>query len=512
MGNYTPNDCDDELHSGLLHSLSWEGMDQPLCEPPSDAISSNNEPIFLNGPLPMKQIGPRQGLPRRRSRYSIQRSGGRTNPVFIPINASPLDPLERWRESPPDDEPAPMTAIIDAVRNSNTYHPETMDQNTLEHGPGTSDPEITDLFRTYRRPRSCAASTTSAESAASVSSRQSGNSGASNESRDLLGKKPNGQSQARVRKTQSGGRNKKQTKTDNNRPFSCTFCCDRFKSKYDWVRHEKSLHLNLENWLCAPFGGAVLLPSTNRMHCAYCNMLDPTAEHLGQHHHQECESQSRVFRRKDHLVQHLRRFHRLDTLPLIDDWKSAATGFISRCGFCGDQMTSWDERANHLAAHFRSGLTMASWKGDHGFPPSIAAKVTHSVPPYLIHVESQTLVPFSATNGEVRDHLSQMLTRSTFNSQSNSDPDQEQPDMTSLLHEPKMENPPLDSYTQLLTLHLSHFAQQQMHHGIIPTDKMFQQEARRLLFDSEDPWNQTIADHPQWLAAFRTQQHGDGFI
>ena len=38
------------------------------------------------------------------------------------------------------------------------------------------------------------------------------------------------------------------------RMFQCTFCTDTFKSKYDWTRHEKSLHLSLEKWICAPSG------------------------------------------------------------------------------------------------------------------------------------------------------------------------------------------------------------------------------------------------------------------
>ena len=466
----------------------------------------------MNETLFVMPSGPRKGLPRRRSRYAIDRTGGGINPVFIPTNTSShLDPMERWRESPPEDEPAPMSAIINAIRDSDAHLPQPQDQNTHERELGISDLEIADHFRKYRRPRSCAASTTSAESAASASSRQSGNSGASSGDHGSIEKRRNGQSQTRVRKTQSSGRKNKPTTKDKNRLFCCTFCCDRFKSKYDWTRHEKSLHLNLENWRCAPFGGAVILPSTGRTHCAYCNMLDPTAEHLDQHQHGACEGQNRTFRRKDHLVQHLRLFYHVDTLPLIDNWKSATMKFTSHCGFCGHQMASWDERANHLAVHFRSGLTMAHWKGDHGFPPSIAAQVTHSVPPYLIDLESRTLVPFSATNGEAQDHLSQMLSRATFDNQTNLDHAREQPDLTALPPEPKpqeAQESPLDSYTQVLTLHLNHFAQQQMRLGTIPTDEMFQQEARRLLFDSDDPWNQTIADHPQWLATFR-RHHQD---
>jgi hypothetical protein len=43
--------------------------------------------------------------------------------------------------------------------------------------------------------------------------------------------------------------------------------------------------------------------------------------------------------------------------------------------------------------------------------------------------------------------------------------------------------------------------------GVIPTDEMFQLEARPLLFDSEDSWNQTMADNPEWLAKFRKDRY-----
>lgn len=70
----------------------------------------------------------------------------------------------------------------------------------------------------------------------------------------------------------------------------------------------------------------------------------------------------------------------------------------------------------------------------------------------------------------------------------------------------------LDSYTEVLTRHLSHYAQRMMGDGVIPTDEMFQLEARRLLFDSEDQWNQTMADNNEWLAKFRREQNTQGHL
>lgn len=143
---------------------------------------------------------------------------------------------------------------------------------------------------------------------------------------------------------------------------------------------------------------------------------------------------------------------------------------------------------------------MANWKGDHDFPPDITAQVTNSVPPYLLDFESRTFVPFSATNRDTNDHLSQMLSRATFVDASGMPQVELQP----------VQEPRLNSYTEVLTHHLSHYAQQMMSRGIIPTDEMFQAEARRLSYDSEDQWDQTIADNLEWLAKFRAEQSSKG--
>ncbi|KAJ5693155.1 hypothetical protein N7462_002578 [Penicillium macrosclerotiorum] len=53
-------------------------------------------------------------LPRRRSRYNIQIFGQKTEARPIPIQTPALDPLQRWQESPPEYEPASMSAIMQA--------------------------------------------------------------------------------------------------------------------------------------------------------------------------------------------------------------------------------------------------------------------------------------------------------------------------------------------------------------------------------------------------------------
>ncbi|OJJ04316.1 hypothetical protein ASPVEDRAFT_152691 [Aspergillus versicolor CBS 583.65] len=171
------------------------------------------------------------------------------------------------------------------------------------------------------------------------------------------------------------------------RIFPCTFCHSTFKTKHDWQRHERSLHLSLEEWTCNTGDGLATSPVTGKPHCAYCDEAEPTPQHLDAHHHQACSSSSnppRTFRRKDHLVQHLRLVHHVDKekLPSLDAdrWcTNAAPAAASRCGFCGCQLQGWQTRADHLAVHFRSGFTMQDWHGDYGFSPSVAAQVRNAM-------------------------------------------------------------------------------------------------------------------------------------
>lgn len=139
---------------------------------------------------------------------------------------------------------------------------------------------------------------------------------------------------------------------------------------------------------------------------------------------------------------------------------------------------------------------MKQWRGDHGFAPYIAAQVKNWMPPYMIGSESHSLIPFSATDYNVRDHLDQITARvhgeETFT---------EQTELPALDEIPPRSQ--LSSFTEVLTKHLSQYAQRQMKLGIVPTDEMFQRESRRIVYDTEDSWNQSIADNSEWLDAFR---------
>lgn len=438
-----------------------------------------------------------RGLPRRRSRY-LTRNSAAAGPVVIP-NASSFDPMERWRNSPPEEEPALIPNIIDALKTT----PEPAKPNGSRGN---------NAFRDYRR----AVSTTSGESSASSrDSQQSGRSSSSGRGRLRAGKNTR----------------KKQSNTNVLRRYCCTFCCDRFKSKYDWARHEKSLHVTLEAWCCAPFGTTIPSNALGETLCAFCGITNPTQTHIETHEPTACEASSppktrRSFRRKDHLVQHLRRAHNIpatSTPPDLESWKIGHSSIPSRCGFCNKSLSTWAERTEHLAEHFRHGQTMSSWTGEHDFPPSFTALVANALPPYLIASESHSCIPFSATNRDVQDHFAQISSRAVVHAVDQAEAEASTIAAPQTSREtlplplplraiaPGVAPEQLSSFTQVLTLHLSRFAREQIQvrGGEVPSDEVFQQEARRVLYDSEDSWNQTIADNPEWMVAFRGL-HCDG--
>jgi hypothetical protein len=168
-------------------------------------------------------------LPRRRSKYMIRRTGSDTSPIAIPNSPLPFQPvaIQRWQNSPPEQEAASLSAIY----------------NAMEQRPPLSGSH-TPNFISYRSHRG-ASSTTSLDSGVSDSSIHSVKSNQSSKSQRRKGK---------VTKPRTSAKGKAKPKDGADRIFKCTFCCDTFKHKYDWARHEKSLHLSMEEWVCAPHG------------------------------------------------------------------------------------------------------------------------------------------------------------------------------------------------------------------------------------------------------------------
>ena len=291
-------------------------------------------------------------------------------------------------------------------------------------------------------------------------------------------------------------------KNDAEKIYQCTFCTDAFHIKYDWVRHEKTMHLSLEKWVCQPIGPVTTVDALGNTTCSYCQHPNPDRDHLDEHGHDECGDRDiihRTFYRKDHLRQHLRLTHQVPFGPWMEDWKIAPATVRSRCGFCclhSVEFTTWQERADHLAKHFREGARMKDWSGNHGFDPEIAAQVTDAMPPFMIDHERMTPDPFSASKGHRGVWTTDVIATEAQGLNAH--------------HEAMLDGRPAPKVRNcwtILTKELGQLVQQQLAMGIVPTDAMLQSQARYTLFGEDDSWDQTAADNQEWLDLFK-RAHG----
>ncbi|KAH4807217.1 hypothetical protein HBH61_137380 [Parastagonospora nodorum] len=292
------------------------------------------------------------------------------------------DPLQRWVDSPPEHEPADVGDIARAMASS----------SRSESGiNGVKGYDYADNDQ-WRSPYISSASSAGTSQSSEVSTHRSSGSQSSLKARRA----------ARRKRTPRRRPLETDLSANPSMPYQCTFCTDTFKTKYDWQRHEKSLHLPLEKWVCALHGPRAPKPQSAEMCCVFCGESDPAEAHIESHHFSLCQDRTleeRTFHRKDHLVQHLRLVHQAKYEAWsMKDWMVPMPDIKSRCGFCGAEMTKWEERTDHLAEHFRNGSTMEGWKGDWGFEESTRRLVESAVPPYFIHYERNTLVPMRATD------------------------------------------------------------------------------------------------------------------
>jgi hypothetical protein len=148
--------------------------------------------------------------------------------------------------------------------------------------------------------------------------------------------------------------------------FQCTFCHVTLSRK-TWKRHEETQHLPVRRWTCMPNGFVEDYHGYCKF-CVFCRVLDPDPAHMESCHRiADClqrDIEERTFERKDHLVQHLKKFHDIVIGEFqLERWSS----FSQRpeqtwsCGFCGKELQTWALRAAHIARHFRSGMDMSSW-------------------------------------------------------------------------------------------------------------------------------------------------------
>ncbi|KIL94405.1 hypothetical protein FAVG1_02968 [Fusarium avenaceum] len=181
-----------------------------------------------------------------------------------------------------------------------------------------------------------------------------------------------------------------------------------------------------------------------RRHRSITSSLDDA--HLAAHNPSAC--QERVFSRKDHLKQHLRLVHNAALTDLSTRmWRTAQPDIVSRCGFCQASLSTWLDRVDHLANHFKMGCTMSKWVGDWGFEDSVLKSIEKALPPYLVELERGTPFPFAASG--------------------------------------KPPDSPCSAY-ELITMELAYFISN--HHdtvGVLPSHTSLQLEACRIVFASE---------------------------
>jgi hypothetical protein len=327
---------------------------------------------------------------RRRGKVQAPRStspvvGNWSGPIDIPQRRGTpaleaMNPLERWKHSPPENEPASVTAIARAV---------TASSSGLSSGLNSPfSLNYTDDGSSRSLCQSSASSLGTSQS--SNGSLGSAYSHGSRNSWGSFGSVPfNNRARRRRRRRATGqqGVDGKTSLADPVKTFQCTFCTETFRTKHDWQRHEKSLHLSLERWVCAPAGPRVVNPENGQLSCAFCGEPNPDDAHIESHNHSACQERTldeRTFYRKDHLNQHLRLVHNVKFADWsMKTWKVATPQIRSRCGFCGIVMDTWSFRVDHLAEHFKSGKSMADWKGDWGFEVPVLDMVENSIPPCM---------------------------------------------------------------------------------------------------------------------------------
>ncbi|KAF3491249.1 uncharacterized protein GIQ15_00766 [Arthroderma uncinatum] len=407
------------------------------------------------------------------------------------VDISELNPLERWKHSPPENEAASARDIIQAMATS-SFAPhgesELRDPKPLSRNTESSNDDSFSNKLTAHSVSSYSVDTNKSSisdmsfaSAFSHRSRGSWNSADTRERRRRRHKSaaaPNPFQKSRVA-----------------RIFQCTFCTDSFPTKYDWQRHEKSLHLALDKWTCAPHGG-VITSANGQAVCAFCQHPDPDEDHLESHNFSTCQEKSiqeRTFYRKDHLNQHLRLMHGVKLAPWMDAWKSTTTKITSRCGFCSATFNTWKERVDHLAAHFKAGTEISQWRGDWGFEPHIENCVENSMPPYLIGQERNTLDPWVASKA-----FNLAKYGRNFNKEHKVAPS-EVSGASSLGITFRTDA----SCFRRLEKELSAYIARLFDQGIVPTDKLLQSKARLIVYGSDDTWNQTCADNPTWLKVLK---------
>lgn len=468
----TPISLDDEQVSSTPATAPTEPKKSRRLPP--DAVRILRTWLYQHKSHPYPTESERENLEQQtgldktqiRTWFTNARRRKRLSNDVTPADHSLLSPLERWQHSPPESEPAATSAIIRAAESYPYYS---------DGGPAQGSAGETGSSNS-----SCSSFQFGAPSMSNYEHSNSSGSGLSvNIPQRPIQRPPTPLPRMRSRRRRKSNKLTSRTaeqKERASRAYQCTFCSDSFRSKYDWRRHEKALHLSVDRWHCAPHGGVIDVD--NVLVCAFCRAPGIDGPHLDSHNYIPCREKPpalRSFSRKDHLQQHLRLVHHVPYHPSMDEWRYTISDFQSRCGFCQQEFQTWDERVDHVAEHFKNGADMSSWKGDWGFEPEIERIVENAIPPYLIGQERRTMDPWhgedAVRNGE--GSVDDGMVPNAFY-----------------------------RYTSLRHAIVGYLGEQAAA-GVYPSDQMIQDHARLVAYGDDDPWNQTWADDPAWLAALR---------
>ena len=344
-----------------------------------------------------------------------------------------MDPLQRWANSPPEDEPAAATAIYRAA-NEPFYASSTASRSAYYLSDDGSSASASNRSSLSRH-----GDNSNPPSEGSVASSRSSSFGVPPSPLDYQNQNHQQQRHHQHRRRRRRRRHQgllPPRQSTLGRPsrgvFQCTFCVEEFRTKYDWQRHEKTWHLPLDRWVCTPTGPLAVRQQQHHHHrrsdgdhgdddgggeggggqghgnnnnnnnnnnngsgdttlvCVFCGEEGPDAAHVESHNFSLCNRRAvdeRTFYRRDHLMQHLRLVHRVGAgVPgaAFDEWKAAAPPIRSRCGFCGRCLDDWAMRVEHLGEHFKAGSTMRDWVGDWGFDPAVLQTIENSMPPCML--------------------------------------------------------------------------------------------------------------------------------
>jgi hypothetical protein len=154
----------------------------------------------------------------------------------------------------------------------------------------------------------------------------------------------------RVRRQYRSRRSNEDHHIQESRTFGCPTCPSTCKNADEWQTHQRRCHFPTEVWAC-------------RSSC-----------------------KTPISKRRDNFRTHLKKVHKLQGIPELDAEVSKrsikVTGlFHNKCGFCEQDLASWEQSMSHIWGHVESGDSMAEWNHVCGTDHELIANVHYQFPP-----------------------------------------------------------------------------------------------------------------------------------